>query len=176
MKTVRKTIGISKLSALILSVFNLFFCCFGLIGCDQKEARREQRIYEMVLAASAYFQRPETVRVVSGTVIYTELDEDDQEKDSYTPFEKERGYAIFGHLCLSGVNQQGVSGSVSYTLDYDEDGGIEMRDLKTLVEKYEDEDALLYYTYLNYVQESLITDDFNIEKVNQLLDEYWESK
>lgn len=138
----------------------------------EKLDEREQAIYQLVLDASYKFKNPSSVRVVSGKVYFYEIKEEYKENTTYSDLELERGYYIRGYLRLSATNGWGATTSGYYDIGYDKKGKLEMEDIEESMKLWKD-DVFLYSTYKKYYEECQMLNDFDIDKVNSLLDKKW---
>ena len=173
---------LSPLFALVMAIA----LCFPLVGCGNSIPSKEESTYELVLAASYKFKNPSSVRVVSGKVYYYEITDDAKERNEYTDLELERGYYISGNLRLSATNGFGATTTGYYSVSYDRDSGtIKVEDIEDEIEQWTDLmgkatnsiDVASYKFLLQGAQkdyeECTLTNDFDIDKVNALLEKKW---
>lgn len=113
---------------------------------------REQKCYKLVVECSYEFKNPKSVRIVSGTLnYYPSVDED----------------YFSAYLRLSATNGYGATTTGNYFLGYDDDGSTFCIDLDYLDENGFDQSK--------YIQKCKVTDDFDVNKVNIALEQYWKN-
>ena len=144
-----------------------------LSGCSavSKLNEKEKATYDVLIEGSLQFKNPASVRVLSGTVSYYDVDdyrelygEDFEERyeSVWSDADKERGYLFYAYLRLSATNGFGSTTSENYFIAYGEDGDLNIWDLSEYPSLFGDDDCYA-------------TDDFDYAAVNAALEEYWEN-
>ncbi|MBQ9806282.1 MAG: hypothetical protein IJW49_07240 [Clostridia bacterium] len=112
---------------------------------------REQKCYELMLDVCPEFKNPSSVRIVSGTFnYYPDVDSD----------------YCSAYLRLSATNGFGATTTGYYFVGYGMDGGeLFIFDLEDFGQDYEYFDSS--------IEQCKKTNDFDIERVNRELDQYW---
>lgn len=132
----------------ILSIVLCIVCLLGTIsfaGCNNLSVE-EKKLYELILDVSYEFKNPQSVRVVSGTCnYYPDVDEN----------------YISAYLRLSAKNGFGAETSGYYFCGHDsEDGKVFCYDLESYGTSYD-------------IKKCNEREDFDIKKINNALDKYW---
>ncbi len=131
----------------ILSIVLCVVCLLGTIsfgGCNNL-SKEEEKLYKLILDVSYEFKNPQSVKVVSGTCnYYPDVDEN----------------YISAYLRLSAKNGFGAETSGYYFCGYNDNGKAFLFDL----EVYDNSDG---------IQKCTEREDFDIKKINDALDNYW---
>lgn len=176
-----------KKIAITLTLVMTFALCFAFTGCTDKEQQNEEdtkieRIYELILDVAYKFKNPSSVRIISGKVNYGTTDTDNPPYE-FRNFELEKGYYINANLRLSATNGFGATTTDYYHIIYDSNGKLSienlndsMKDTMDMMDEYPYLKSTLLpvlQTLVDWYEECELRDNFNIDKVNGLLDKKW---
>ena len=138
----------------------MFGACNG--GASQLP-EKENAVFHLLTEAALKFKSPSSVRVVSGTAVFSSREELEKENpgvtDDWTAADIERGYTLLAFLRLTGANSFGATTTSNYFITYGDDGGLLMLDLSDL--GIGDEQCYK-------------ANDFDYAAVNAALEAYWE--
>lgn len=138
-----------KKIAITLTLVMTFALCFAFAGCGDKNSK-EQKCYELMIDVSYEFKNPSSVRILSGTVNYY--------PDTSPDY-------LSAYLRLSATNGYGATTSGYYFCGYSDDGSLFVYDL----EEYGTDNPM----YSSSMSKCKVLDDFDIDKVNKMLDKKW---
>ena len=102
--------------AIVLTIILLLSCV--LCGCTNLN-EKEEKMYELVLAASYKFKDPTSVRIISGTLFYWEITEENNDASYLNDYYRQLGYYLSAEVKLSATTV-----AKDYDIKYNEKGKI----------------------------------------------------
>lgn len=170
-----------KFGKLFILLISILLCCTVLfVGCEQKEESitetftpQEEVIYEILIEKSYDFKDPTSVRIISGTLIYSNPENGadlGETKGSYLRYS-------LGLFRIMATNSFGVKITESFMVK------VELGEVTTFLgmESYLDEiEDLLSPFYLKLFLAAIddakeVDPDINYEAINIALAQYWEN-